>query len=125
MTETQQSASPVSIGYAGLACRCPACGIGKLYHRTLLTVATACPHCRLDFSNHEQGDGPAFAGIVIIGTLAAIGAVILDMVATPPFWVHTAIWLPFVTIGSILCLRIGKAAIIAWQYQVKREDFSK
>lgn len=116
----------VNLGYLALKGRCPACGRGRLYATPFsVSVVPTCANCGLDLSQHEQGDGPAFAGILIIGTLAGMGAVLLDIFHTPPFWVHAAIWLPFVILGSIACLRISKAALIAVQYTHKREDFEK
>lgn len=113
-----------SIATAALRGRCPRCGKGKLY-KNLLDVADSCSACGLSFAGHEQGDGPAFMGILIIGALTAIGAAIVEIKLAPPFWVQAAIWFPFVIIGSILSLRWLKAALIAVQYRVKGEDFSK
>lgn len=115
----------INVGYAALKGRCPRCGRVKLYKEQYFTVTSACDNCGLDFSGHEQGDGPAFVGILIIGTLAAMGAVILDMYLMPPLWLHAAIWIPFICGGSILCLRISKAALVAVQYQYRKEDFTK
>jgi len=111
-----------SIAYAALKTRCPRCGKGKLY-RSLLDIAPACTACGLSFAGHEQGDGPAFMGILIIGALTAIGAAILEIKLAPPFWVQGAIWFPFVIIGSIVSLRWLKAALIAVQYQYRKDDF--
>lgn len=112
-----------SAAYAALKARCPACGLGRLYD-SLLRVADRCPACGLDLSGHEQGDGPAFLAILIVGALSATGAVILDMHWQPPLWVHAAIWLPAVIFGSILSLRILKAGLIAVQYRHRRDHFS-
>ena len=103
---------------------CPACGKGKLF-RGLLTVADKCSECGLSFAGHEQGDGPAVFAILIIGALAAIGAAVVDVKFEPPFWVHAALWVPFILIGTILALRFLKAALITVQYKVKKEDFTK
>ncbi len=113
-----------SAAYAALKGRCPACGQGKLY-RSLLRVADRCRACGLDLTGHEQGDGPAFLAILLVGALSAIGAVILDMNWQPPLWVHAAVWLPGVVFGSILSLRVLKAALIAVQYRHRRDHFTK
>ena len=49
---------PVSPLKAGLACRCPRCGRGKLFSG-YLTVGAPCGVCGLDLSDHDSGDGPA------------------------------------------------------------------
>ncbi|MDE3016426.1 MAG: DUF983 domain-containing protein [Pseudomonadota bacterium] len=104
--------------------RCPACGKGKLF-RGALTVAERCGECGLSFQGHEQGDGPAFFAILIIGALTAIGAAVVEIKFEPPFWLHAVLWIPFVLVGSVLSLRFLKAALIAVQYRVKRDDFEQ
>ena len=44
---------------AGLRCRCPRCGEGKLF-KGFLTVAKSCDRCGLDYSFADPADGPAF-----------------------------------------------------------------
>jgi len=102
---------------------CPRCGKGNLY-RGLLTIADTCGACGLSFKNHEQGDGPAFFGIIIVGALVAIFASIVEIKYEPPFWLHAVLWIPFIAVGSVLTLRFAKAAIIALQYARRPEDFS-
>jgi uncharacterized protein (DUF983 family) len=103
--------------------RCPRCGQGKLY-RGILTVADACSACDLSFKNHEQGDGPAFFAITFIGGLVAIFAAIVEIKYAPPYWLHAVLWIPFIVVGSLLTLRIAKAAIILLQYRRRPGDFS-
>ena len=110
--------------FAIFCARCPRCGKGKLY-RGLLTVADACGECGLSFAGHEQGDGPAFFGILIIGGLTAILAAVVEIRYEPPFWLHALVWVPFIVIGSIMTLRLAKAALIAMQYRLRGEDFGK
>jgi uncharacterized protein (DUF983 family) len=102
---------------------CPRCGKGKLF-RGMLTVADQCSECGLSFKEHEQGDGPAVFSILVVGALTAIGAAIVEIKYAPPYWVHAALWFPFVLIGSIFSLRLLKAALIATQYRLKRDDFT-
>jgi uncharacterized protein (DUF983 family) len=111
----------ISIGYAALTCRCPRCGKGKLY-RGLLTIADNCPSCGLPLKAYEQGDGPAFFGILIIGTLSAVFAAIIEIKFAPPFWLHALLWGPFVIIGSIVSLRWLKAALVAVQYRYRKHE---
>ena len=102
--------------------RCPRCGEGKLFSG-LLAVSAVCSHCGLTLAKHEQGDGPAFFGILLVGALAAIGAAIMEIKYEPPFWLHALIWGPFVIAGALASLRFGKALLIYTQYQVKPDDF--
>lgn len=102
---------------------CPRCGEGKLFSG-LLTVSAVCSHCGLNLAEHEQGDGPAFFGILLVGALTAIGAAIVEIKYEPSFWLHAAIWGPFIIVGSLASLRFGKALLIYTQYRLRGEDFS-
>jgi len=112
------------MGYAALRCRCPRCGKGRLY-QSLLKIAHRCEVCGLPFAKHEQGDGPAFFGILLVGTLVGIFAAVVEIKFAPPFWVHAALWIPFIVIGSVLSLRVLKAALIAAQYHYRKDDFGE
>jgi uncharacterized protein (DUF983 family) len=107
---------------AGLFCRCPRCGEGKLY-KGLLTVAERCENCGLDLTAQDSGDGPAVFVIFIIGFLAVGLAAIVEFNFEPPIWVHLIYQVPFVVGGSILLLRPLKATLIALQYRHKAAGF--
>lgn len=100
---------------AGLACRCPRCGEGRLYSG-FLTVASACDACDLDYSKVDSGDGPAVFVIFIIGAIAAGLALWVEFSFGPPFWVHALFLIPVVLGGSLILLRPAKALLIALQY---------
>jgi uncharacterized protein (DUF983 family) len=116
--------SPASLARVAFGGRCPACGQGKLY-KSWLEITDECSVCHLSFREHEQGDGPAFFGVLIVGAATAIGAAVVEIKYEPPFWLHAAIWLPFVVIASLLSLRWLKAALIGVQYHLRRQDFNK
>ena len=86
---------PVSPLIAGLTCRCPRCGRGKLFEG-FLSLPQCCSVCGLDYSFIDAGDGPAvfimfFAGFVVVGA-----ALIVEALYQPPFWVHALLWVPLI-----------------------------
>jgi uncharacterized protein (DUF983 family) len=107
---------------AGLLCRCPRCGDGKLYDG-LLTVAERCAVCDLDLTAQDSGDGPAVFVIFIIGFLAVLLAFVVEVTFEPPTWAHLIYQTPFVVGGSILLLRPFKALLVALQYRHKTAGF--
>lgn len=120
MAETWHPApSPFS---AGLRCRCPACGKGKLYDG-LLTVAPRCNSCGLDLGAHDSGDGPAVFVIFIVGFVVVALAYVVEMMFEPPLWAHAAIWIPVITGLSILLLRPAKAILVALHYKHLRHEY--
>jgi uncharacterized protein (DUF983 family) len=101
---------------AGLACRCPRCGEGKLF-AGYLRLSPRCGRCGLDFSFADSGDGPAVF-VILFGGLIAVGAVLaVELIWRPSFWVHSTVGLPAVLMATLVPLRLAKSLLIAQQYQ--------
>ncbi|GAB4066603.1 DUF983 domain-containing protein [Ancylobacter sonchi] len=100
---------------AGLTCRCPRCGQGKLFSG-FLTVAPACTRCGLDYSFDDSGDGPVVFIILAAGSLVVGLALWVELSFAPPLWVHALLWTPLVLISTLGLLRPLKATLIALQY---------
>jgi uncharacterized protein (DUF983 family) len=111
----RSSYPPVSPLVAGLTCRCPRCGKGRLFGG-FLTLRPRCEVCGLDYSFTDSGDGPAvfiifFAGFVVVGS-----ALLVEALYQPPFWVHALLWGPLILITTLGPLRPMKGLMIALQY---------
>lgn len=115
---------PVSPFAAGIACRCPRCGRGRLF-AGFLTVARRCEACELDLSAHDSGDGPAVFIILILGFVVVGLALWVEVTYTPPLWLHAVLWPPLILGGALAMLRPLKATMIALQYRHLAEDFDK
>jgi uncharacterized protein (DUF983 family) len=107
-----QRPSPIA---AGLACRCPGCGKGRLFDG-FLTPRPRCEACGLDFSFADAGEGPAvfvilFAGFVVVGL-----ALLVEVAYQPPLWLHALLWVPIILIVTLAPLRLFKGVLIALQY---------
>jgi uncharacterized protein (DUF983 family) len=108
--------TPVSPFAAGLRCRCPRCGQGKLF-QGVLTVRERCAVCDLDLRAQDAGDGPAVfvifgLGFVIMGLVAFV-----ELKYEPPLWLHAVLWPPLTIFGAIAMLRPLKATLIALQFR--------
>jgi uncharacterized protein (DUF983 family) len=106
---------------AGLACRCPRCGKGKMFSG-FLGSKPACEVCGLDYAFVDAGDGPAvfvilFAGFVVVGA-----ALVVETLYQPPFWLHAVLWLPLILITTLAPLRAMKGVLIALQYHHKAAE---
>jgi len=106
---------------AGLSCRCPRCGEGKLYSG-FLKLAKSCDRCGLDYSFADPADGPAFFVMSGVGVLviAVWGWVVVA--AQPPLWVQFATVFPALLIGCLGTLRPVKAWLVAEQYIHKASE---
>jgi uncharacterized protein (DUF983 family) len=103
--------SPIAATLAGL---CPRCGVKTLFSGWI-SFADKCRGCGLDFAAFNVGDGPAAFLILIVGALLVFGAITVELMFEPPFWVHL-IWIPVGLGLTILGLRIGKAVLLAQEY---------
>ncbi len=112
---------PPSPFVAGLTCRCPRCGKGKLF-QGFLTLRPRCDVCDLDYAFVDAGDGPAifiilFAGFVVVGA-----ALIVEVLYQPPYWVHALLWGPLILAVTLLPLRLMKGLLIALQFHHKAAE---
>jgi uncharacterized protein (DUF983 family) len=117
--QTVQTFSAAAL--AGLACKCPRCGKGKLFDG-FLTLRSRCDACGLDYDFADAGDGPAvfiilFAGFVVVGA-----ALVTEVTYQPPYWVHAALWLPLIALLTLGPLRPMKGLLIALQFHHKAAE---
>ncbi len=111
----------VSPFVAGLACKCPRCGTGKLYDG-FLKLRTRCESCGLDYSFIDAGDGPAIFIIMIAGFIVVGAALIVEIKYQPPFWLHAVLWVPLILATTLWPLRAMKSLLIALQFHHKAAE---
>lgn len=107
--------------HAGLYCRCPRCGEGKLF-AGFLKLAKRCDRCDLDFAFADPADGPAFFVMTGVGILVIAVWAWAVIVSQPPLWVQFATVLPALLVGCLGTLRPVKAWLVAEQYIHKASE---
>lgn len=105
----------------GLACKCPACGRGKLFSG-YVGLRPRCSGCGLDYAFADTGDGPAVFVILLAGFVVVAAALIVEVKYHPPFWVHAALWIPLVLVTTLVPLRAMKSLLIALQFHHKAAE---
>ena len=122
MTEGPQSepSQPARIDpiRAGLLCRCPNCGKGKLF-AGFLKVVDRCGVCGFDFTRLNTGDGAAIFIMQIAGGIVVFGALFVQIAYEPPIWAMLVVALPLVVGLSLGLMRPGKGAMVALQMRNK------
>jgi uncharacterized protein (DUF983 family) len=111
--------SPVG---TGLGCKCPRCGRGKLF-TGLLDVRDHCGHCDLDLSPHDTGDGATVFVILILGAITVGLALWMETAFEPAIWVHLVVWIPVISIMSVVLLRPFKGILIGMHYKNLRHKY--
>ncbi len=111
---------PSMIG-AGVRCRCPRCGKGRLL-TGFLNLRPGCEVCGLDYGFADSGDGPAVFIILIVGFVVVGLALAVEMTWHPPYWLHAVLWIPLVLGLSLGLLRPLKGLFVSVQYRNKAAE---
>ena len=82
-----------------------------------LRIASRCSHCGLDYALFDVGDGASVFVILIVGFLVVGAALIVEIVWSPPYWVHAVLWLPAIAILTFSGLRLVKSTLMVLQYR--------
>jgi uncharacterized protein (DUF983 family) len=115
MTQAPDAPEPAPI-VAGLTGRCPRCNARTLFSGWT-RFAPRCAGCGLDFAAFNVGDGPAAFLTLILGALVAAMAITVELVFSPPFWVHLLLWPPITLALLVGALRAGKGVLLALEYR--------
>ncbi len=106
----------------GMSCKCPRCGLGNLF-RGILDVRPICDNCKLNLSSNDIGDGATVFVILILGALVVTLALWFEATMKPPIWVHLIVWVPVISVSSLLLLRPVKAILIGFHYKNLRHKY--
>lgn len=101
--------------------RCPACGVGKLYHR-YLKINPVCTHCALPLAKYDAADGPAYVVMFLVGLLVTLAAVYTEFHYEVPLWLHLVAWPPLILLMCLALLPSGKAFFMVMLYRLKVDD---
>ena len=102
--------------------RCPNCGGGPMFDG-YLSVRDHCASCGEALHHHQADDVPAWAVILVVGKLLVGALLWVELVFSPPVWVHWAIW-PAATLALVLWLlpRV-KGSIVGFQWAQRMHGF--
>jgi len=120
MSKAPDTGAAPSLAAAAFQGLCPNCGARTLF-AGLARFAPTCPACGLEFDRYNVGDGPAAFLILIVGGIVAVGAIFLDQIVSPPWWIHI-IWLPIGAALTVYGLRLGKAALIYQEHKHRARE---
>ena len=101
---------------AALLGLCPECGAKTLFSGPA-KFAERCEKCGLDYAAFNVGDGPAAFLTMGLGAIIIILAVMLELAAHPPFWVHALIWVTLTCLLVVVSLRVSKGALLIAEHR--------
>jgi uncharacterized protein (DUF983 family) len=105
----------------GLRGHCPRCGEGRLF-TGFLGLRQGCDRCGLDYGFADAGDGPAVFVILIGGFIVVFAAMAVEVVYSPPYWMHAVLWIPLILLVTLAPLRPLKGLLIALQFHHKAAE---
>jgi uncharacterized protein (DUF983 family) len=94
---------------------CPRCGEGHIFNG-FLTLRDSCEVCGLDYSYADPADGPAVFVQLFACAPGVIFTMMLEIMASPPVWVHLITSLPILLATTVLPLRPIKGWLVASQF---------
>ena len=99
---------------------CPRCGAPGLFDGPI-RFAPKCKACGLDYSAFNVGDGAAAFLILIVGAILTVGAIVVELKYTPPYWVHL-MWIPVGIVLTVAGLRLGKALLLGQEFRTRARE---
>jgi uncharacterized protein (DUF983 family) len=115
---TTDATHPALAALRGL---CPQCGAKTLFS-AVASFAPRCRACGLDYSSFNVGDGPAPFLIFLVGGLVVLLAILLELKAGPPFWVHILLWVPLTAVLVVGGLRFSKGLLLILEYRNRARE---
>jgi uncharacterized protein (DUF983 family) len=95
----------------GVRGRCPCCGQGHIFGR-FLKVVPECSACHAPLGLIRADDLPPYLNIFIVGHIVVLGMLLLEQAASPPLWLHVAIWIPLTLALSFGLMQPIKGAVV-------------
>ncbi|MGD8327404.1 MAG: DUF983 domain-containing protein [Sphingomonadales bacterium] len=95
---------------------CPNCHKSSIY-RSYLKLHHSCPNCSFDLEPFDQGDGPAFFVMFLVGALVTPFALWMRSLTDMSIWVFM-VFITLLTLGlTLLLLPPAKGLLVALQHR--------
>jgi uncharacterized protein (DUF983 family) len=104
--------------------RCPRCGIGRLLHH-YLKVADRCSACGEAYGHFRADDAPPWLTILIVGHITVPIILVLERNFQLAMWMEFAIYIPLITLLTLVLLPRCKGIILALLWALKAEGSEK
>lgn len=106
----------------GLRGRCPACGVGSVFARFLVS-RPACSCCGLVLDGHEAHDFPAYIVILLLGHILIPTMVSVNAAFAVPVGWQIVIWPALVIVLALALIQPVKGGVIAYQWARRMHGF--
>ncbi len=104
--------------------RCPSCGKGRLLHH-YLKVVEKCSVCGEAYGHFRADDAPPWLTIIIVGHITVPIILAIEESFQIAMWIELAIYLPAITLLTLVVLPRCKGVILALLWAMKAEGSEK
>ena len=106
----------------GIACKCPACGKGKLF-RSYLKLNESCSNCGLQFTAARADDFPPYIAIFIVGHVLVGWMLHAEMSGPSDPMLYVLTMIPAAIILPLVMLPSIKGAVVGLQWANRMYGF--
>lgn len=106
----------------GFLCKCPKCGIGKMY-LSFTKNHPQCPSCDEELFHHRADDFPPYITITIVGHIIIPLILYYSVHSDLSEQLQFMIWIPLALLMTLLLMQPVKGAIIAYQWYAGMHGF--
>ena len=106
----------------GLRCRCPVCGVGKLFPR-FLKLTPVCRHCGEELHHAQPDDAPPYFVILIVGHFVVPLVLAVEEAFAPPAWITATVAAVAASVLALALLSPVKGAIVGLQWANRMHGF--
>jgi uncharacterized protein (DUF983 family) len=106
----------------GFLCKCPQCGVGKMYH-SFTKNHSHCPSCKEELFHHQADDFPPYIVITIVGHIIVPLILYFSLRSEISEQLQIMIWVPITLLMTFLLMQPVKGAIIAYQWHFGMHGF--
>ncbi len=99
----------------GLCCRCPACGVGRLFPR-FLKLTPVCSSCGEELHHARPDDAPPYFVILVVGHIVVPLMLAVEEVFAPALWVTSTVAVVAACVLAVGLLPSAKGAIVGIQW---------
>jgi uncharacterized protein (DUF983 family) len=120
----QNYSSTANAIWRGAVGRCPNCGQGRILHHYLKVVDT-CSACGEAYGHFRADDAPPWLTILVVGHITVPIILALEQSLQLAMWVELVIYLPLITLLTLVVLPRCKGVILALLWSMKAEGSEK
>ncbi len=101
--------------FRGVLKRCPNCGKGRIFGR-YIKPEEHCQACQEPLGHYRTDDFAPWLTIIVIGHVLVPIIYGIELIYTPPLWLHMVLWGPLIILLVLVLLPHAKGACLGFMW---------